>query len=276
MNRKWTPEMDDWLRARYAGTPNAPLLDAFAAEFGWRPTMAALATRASGLGLRKPRKEWAEEEVEWFVAFVPGHTEYEISAEHERLFGEPLTEGQIGNAKMRHGVRSGTHGGRFQKGQASWNKGMRQCDFMSAEAIERTKATRFMKGEVRDRPDGRIKPIGRERAGATGGYVWVKVMDSRTDGIQPQVPGNFNRNYRLKHHVVWEEHNGPVPPHTMIVFADHDKRNFDPDNLVAVPRRLWCRISQLGMQYCDRESLEACMARASLHAAMADKRRELA
>lgn len=251
------------------------LLDAFAAEFGWMPTMGALATRAHDFGLRKPRKEWTAAEVEWFVSFVPGHTESEISAEHERLFGEPLSESQIGSAKTRYGVRSGTHGGRFQKGQASWNKGMRQCDFMSAESIERTKATRFRKGEVRDRPDGWIKPIGHERVDAKDGYVWVKVMDSRTDGIQPKVPGQFNRNYRLKHHVVWERENGPVPPSTMIVFADHDKRNFEPDNLVAVPRELWSVMSRMGMAYHDRESLAACMARARLHRAIAEKKRSV-
>lgn len=278
---RWTPEQDAWLREHYPRECADDLRAGFMAEFGIDRGETGIRSRAKVLGLGKadgykaphPRA-WSAERAEWFASFVPGHTEAEISAEHERLFGFPLTEGQIGNAKTRYKVKSGTTGGRFVKGQVSPNKGKRQTEFMSPEAIERTKATRFKKGEVHDRPDGWLKPVGHERVDNKDGYVWVKVRDSRTDGIQHQRPGHFNENYRLKHHVVWEQHNGqPVPPHTMIVFADRDKRNFDPGNLVAVPRRLWVRISQLKMEYCDRETLEACMLRAELHARMGELRR---
>ena len=261
---RYTPEMVEWLREWYPQLDNEAVMDAFQARFGVRPGPYGLQSKCSSLGIRKPRKEWTSAEVEWFVSFVPGHTEAEISAEHERLFGEPLTEGQIGNAKARYGVKSGTHGGRFEKGMVPPNKGKRQSEFMSPEAIERTKATRFKKGNM---PHNALdKPIGYERVNSKDGYVWVKVAErpSRQD---------CNDNFRPKHHLVWEEANGPVPPSTMIVFADHDKRNFDPGNLVAVPRNLWCRISQLRMDYWDRESLELCMARARLHAAIGRKRR---
>ena len=63
--------------------------------------------------------KWTPERIAWFVKYVPGHSEREISAEHERLFGFPLTESQIGNAKTRFHVRSGTFGGRFEKGQGA-------------------------------------------------------------------------------------------------------------------------------------------------------------
>ena len=92
------------------------------------------------------------------------------------------------------------------------------------------------------------KPIGTERV-SRDGYVEVKVADrpSRQD---------CNDNWRMRHHLVWEEANGePVPPHTVIVFADGDKRNFDPGNLVAVPRRQWAVISHQGIPYWDAESL---------------------
>lgn len=271
---RYTPEMVEWLREWYPQLDNEAVMDRFESEFGTRPSPSGLATKCSKLGIRKPRKEWTADEVAWFVGYVPGHSESEISAEHERLFGEPLTESQIGNAKHRHGVKSGTHGGRFSKGQKAWNKGKKQTEFMSLEAIERTKATRFRKGQVHDRRDGWLKPVGYERVDREG-YTWVKVRDSRSDGIQRNEPGHHNENYRLKHHVVWERLNGPIPPSTMIVFADRDKSNFDHGNLVAVPRRLWCRISQMHMEYHDRESLEACVMRARLHAAMSEKRKAL-
>ena len=268
--------MVEWLREWYPLLDNDAVLDRFEHEFGVRPSPSGLQSKCSSLGIRKPRMEWTDERARWFVSFVPGHTESEISAEHERLFGEPLTEGQIGNAKTRYGVRSGTNGGRFAKGHVPSNKGMSWAEQgRSPEACAASLRTCFQKGEVRDRPDGWLKPVGHERVDSKDGYTWVKVRDSRTDGIQRNCPGHHNENYRLKHHVVWEEHNGPIPPSTMIVFADRDRRNFDPDNLVAVPRRLWSVISHMKMDYGDRESLEACMARARLHSAMARKRKAM-
>lgn len=212
--------------------------------------------------------KWTPERIAWFVKYVPGHSEREISAEHERLFGFPLTESQIGNAKTRFHVRSGTFGGRFEKGQVPANKGKRWADFMSPDGQARSRATQFKKGEVHG-AEGHVKPIGYERIDAKDGYVWVKVKDTP----QAQVPGSFNDNFRLKHHVVWEQANGPIPPHTMIVFADRDKRNFDPANLVAVPRDLWGVISRQKWAYHDAESLGSCIALAKLGRAVYAKKK---
>lgn len=259
---RYAPEMVAWLREWYPKLDNEAVMGAFEAEFGVRPSPSGLQSKCSSLGIRKPVKRWTEEEARWFVRYVPGHSESEISAEHERLFGDPLTESQIANAKTRFGVKSGTVGGRFVKGQTPPNKGKMQTEFMTPEGIERTKATRFKKGDVPHNAKGGY--VGRERVGKDG-YIQVQVSTGLQDGP--------NRNFRMKHHVVWEEHNGPIPPHTMIVFADRDKRNFDPGNLVAVPRRLLAVISRMGMAYCDRETLEACMARAELHSAISRKRK---
>ena len=274
----WTVEEEAWLRHVYPTRHNATLSEMHAERFPDCPRRGpkAISSRAKVLKLHKadgfqrnPPRMWPPEKAEWFRSFVPGHTESEISAEHERLYGTTLSESQIGNAKTKFGVKSGTCGGRFEKGQAAWNKGKKQSEFMSPEAIERTKATRFQKGQVSGIAKERMKPVGYERVDAKDGYVWVKVKDTP----QAQVPGSFNDNFRLKHHVVWEEANGtPVPPHTMIVFADRDKRNFDPDNLVAVPRSLWSVISRQGWAYRDRESLDACVALAQLSRKVYEKR----
>ncbi len=49
-----------------------------------------------------------------------------------------------------------------KKGDVSWNKGRKQTDYMSAEAIERTKSTRFKKGNLP------CKTIGRNNCFKTG------------------------------------------------------------------------------------------------------------
>ena len=261
------------MRELYPTTKNSDLAAILNDRHGNGRNENAVTQRAIKLGIVKaegykrtmPRTLWTDERIEWFKAFVPGHSESEISAEHERLFGAPLSEGQIGSAKSKFGVKSGTVGGRFEAGHASWNKGKTWDELgISPESQERMRRTCFKKGEVHDRPDGWIKPVGYERV-SKDGYVEVKVRDSISDGVQPNEPGNYNANYRMKHHVEWEKANGrPVPPHTMIVFANRDTRDFSHENLVAVPRKLWAIITRNRMEYRDVESLRACMALAEL------------
>lgn len=196
------------------------------------------------------RLVYAPEMDEFLTEFVPGHSEAEITDEFERRFGIRLRRSQLKNRMTTLGVRQGINTGQFRKGQPAYNKGMKQTDFMSAEAIERTKATRFQKGQI---PHNAIGfGIGRERVDKDG-YVLVKVkLHSNTDG-------RWN-NYRYKHVLIWEqEHGCHIPPKTAIIFADGNKRNFDPDNLVAVPRRTLLVINRHRIPYFDRTSLEAAM-----------------
>ena len=187
---------------------------------------------------------------EFFREFVPGHSEKEITDEVENRFGIRLRRSQLKNRMHRLGLKQGINTGRFKHDQVPFNKGMKQEDFMSAEAIERTKATRFKKGRIPHNAVG--FDIGRERVD-TCGYIQVKVkLHSNTEGRE--------NNYRYKHVLIWEkEHGCHIPPKTAIIFADGNKRNFDPDNLVAVPRRILIIINRQHIPYFDRESLETAI-----------------
>lgn len=66
------------------------------------------------------------------------------------------------------------------------------------------------------------QPIGYETRPDKRGRVYVKVG-------QPS-------EYRLKHHVVWEQHFGQIPENHIIKFKDGDDTNFHPSNLIAVHR----------------------------------------
>ena len=265
----WTPAEEAWLCEVYPTHSNAEIAEMHAERFPDRPrrTVKAINSRAKVYRLHKaddfvrnPKTMWTPERDAWFRAFVPGHTEREISAEHERIYGFPLTEGQIGNHKAVLGIRSGTHGGRFKKG----NAGGFSSEEHRRRFLEAGKRTRFKKGSISGSALKRRHPVGYERVDRDG-YVQVKV----SDGLQ----SSPNCNFRFKHHVVYEQHNGPIPPGCNIVFADHDKRNFDPSNLVAVPRGVWSVISHKGLRYWDAESLRACMAVAQVD--MARSRAEL-
>lgn len=206
---------------------------------------------------------WTDEERAYLAEIAQGRSHEQIREMMTERFGDHFGGTRISGALKRYGIKTGLTG-RFEKGcEGGWRSEEHRRAF-----IEGGKATRFKKGDVRDRPDGWLKPVGYERVDRDG-YTWVKVRDSRVDGIQRNERGRFNENYRMKHHVVWEqEHGTPVPPHTMIVFADRDKANFDPGNLVAVPRSLWATISHRGIQYHDAESLRAAMAVAQIDRAV--------
>lgn len=104
-------------------------------------------------------------------------------------------------------------------------------------------------------------PVGAERV--VKGYVMVKV---REFADKPQ----SKDNWRFKHVLAWEEASGrALPDGWMVLFADHDVRNFDPDNLVAVPRRI-IGVMNAGPEWYERESCEAAAALAWLKVAEND------
>lgn len=155
----WTEAEDEWLRECYPLHTNAELA-ALKALDGWPRDEQAIARRARKLGLakdrsrgyvrtcRRPDSIWTPERDAWFREFVPGHTEREISDEHERLFGFPLRGGQIANRKTRLGVKSGTHGGRFAKGHVPHNRGRSWDEWGTPEGHGRSRAGQFRKGHV--------------------------------------------------------------------------------------------------------------------------------
>ena len=108
---------------------------------------------------------------------------------------------------------------RFTKQMPGWNKGLKQADYMSPEMIERTKATRFMKGQD---PHNSVE-IGYERI-TKDGYVEVKTNHFK--GVDSK-----NKNFELKHRLLWEKHNGEVPDGFVVSIKGTDKINFTIEDL---------------------------------------------
>lgn len=102
---------------------------------------------------------------------------------------------------------------RFVKGQVSFNKGKKQSDYMSEDAINRSKATRFKAGH---RPANWV-PVGSTRIDAKDGYKLVKVAEPRV--------------WDLAHRVLWEEHNGKLKDGEILTFINGDKTDIRLDNL---------------------------------------------
>lgn len=202
------------------------------------------------------------EMADFMLEIIPGHTEGEIRAAFSERFGIDLSESQIGNFKRRHGLRSGTHGGRFMKGAKSFNKGRRWSDYMPEESAARCRATQFRKGDLPHNARG----VGEERV-TKDGYVEVHVSQSRRE--------KANDQWVLKQRLIWERENGrSLGPGEVVLFADGDKGNFDPGNLVAVTRAENIGLQRIGRPYRDRATLLAALGVVRLNSAISDAERK--
>lgn len=101
---------------------------------------------------------------------------------------------------------------RFKPGNISHNKGQK----MSKKVYEMVKVSMFKKG---NEPHN-MKYDGHERKDKDG-YVYVRIAKAK---------------YVLKHRYVWEQHNGPIPKGSIIIFKDKDKTNIKIDNLQMITK----------------------------------------
>lgn len=118
----------------------------------------------------------------------------------------------------------------FQIGGTPHNKGLKMSEYCSSEAIARCTEKRYKKGNI---PHTTL-PLGTERVRKDNGFTEVKVKSE----------GRYHRErWRLKHHIVWEEHNGPIPQNCIVIFKDGDKTNFEISNLELRTRSEQCYLN---------------------------------
>jgi hypothetical protein len=254
MGRRWTDaELAD-LRELWPTTTAAKLALLLNEKHGYGRTESAVNTVACNLGLHKRVPFWTPERREFLREYTPVHTEREIAEEFERRFGISVSTGVVKSGKTMLGIRSGTHGGWFRKGQVPATKGKKWADYMPPESQERCRANCFAKGNMP--ANGARIPLGSERVDEDG-YTWVKVAERSIK--------RKNDNWVMKSRLEWERiHGRPVPDGYHVVFANHDRTDFSARNLVAVGNAEWVIISRFGYSYHDAESLDACVKLARL------------
>jgi hypothetical protein len=270
MARRYTPEQHAWIRGHYPTMGNAELAEAFVERFCepvTRDTMNAYGTnhrlrKADGVKERALRT-YTDEENDFLRSFIPGHSESEIADAFAERFGRRLRKSQIANRKTKLGVASGTHGGRFVKGQTPANKGRTWDEFMSSEGQAASRRTQFRKGE---RPHNAYHELLDEREDEDGAWVYVKPRNRRL----------ASQNWIPKGRFVWMRANGrDWPEGHRAVFADRNRSNFDPDNIVPVPNDLYPIVTGgahgHALPYHDRKSLEVAIT----HARVIHERRRL-
>ena len=256
MARVYTDEQHAWLAEHYADMTNRELADAFNAEFSCDcATPSKMNAYGSNHRLRKApgvkgraNTKYTPEMREWLREYIPGHHEHEIIDAFEGRFGMRLTAAMVGNLKCGLGVRSGTVGPRFERGHVPANKGRTWDEFMSPEGQEASRRTQFRKGE---RPHNAYHELLDEREDEDGTWVYVKPRNRRFP----------SQNWIPKGRFVWMQANGrDWPEGHRAVFADRDRHNFDPDNIVPVPNDLYPIVTGgahgHALPYHDRETLD--------------------
>lgn len=155
---------------------------------------------------------------------APGRSSHEIMELVNARFGEgTMSVSQVRAYKKNHRIPSG-YDSRFPKGHVPANKGKH------TETRGRMRDTQFRKGHMPHNEH----PIGTEIV-RSDGYVQVKVAD-------PDV-------WKLKHRLVWEQHNGPIPEGGLVVFRDGDPQNTDISNLALIDKSVNMRLNQLGIRH---------------------------
>ncbi|MGE4345916.1 MAG: HNH endonuclease signature motif containing protein [Flavobacteriaceae bacterium] len=107
--------------------------------------------------------------------------------------------------------------GMFRKGQEPPNKGKKQTEYMSAEAIEKTKATRFKKGHISANRHKDFTEV--LRKDKNGRKYWMI-----------RLPGGGKMQY--KHIWLWEQNNNrTIESGYNVVFKDGNSENCVIENL---------------------------------------------
>lgn len=132
-------------------------------------------------------------------------------------------EFKMSDKSGRHNLIEGGKKFRYPKGHEPHNKGVP----MRSDVYERVKPTMFKKGS---KPHN-TQPVGTihfrtDKEGRT--YAYIKIKD---------------KDWRLMHRVVWEQHHGPIPPKHVVRFKDGNTMNWDISNLEM--------ISQTGNMECN-------------------------
>ena len=173
--------------------------------------------------------KYTDEEHKFLQSFIPGHTYKEIVAEYNKRFEEPITESRVKGYMANHKINNGLTG-RFKKGNVPFNKGKKG---VCAKGCEKTW---FAEGHL----PHNTKPLGYERI-TRDGYIEVKVK------MRPSHP-SCNDNFKAKHHIVWEEANGPIPKGYKLTFLDGNKQNCVLENLALITNAEQLQMTRRGLR----------------------------
>ncbi len=181
------------------------------------------------------RHHWTPDEIQYLRDHVRGKSIRDLTDEFNAHFGLALSKASIQHKLSIYGMKNGLKN-RFRLGNIPHNKGV--------------------KGYT-NKGSNKPAPLGTESV--KNGYVVIKVA-------QPNV-------WKHKDRIVWESIHGPIPKGGRIIFADGDKRNFAPENLICVTNPVVLMMKNGGLLTGDAEMTKVGISVAKIQLRIAELKR---
>lgn len=242
--KKWSPKLRD-----------EDLAEACNKELGTSFTAKSMKSFRGNHGYRNGQKQWTREEYLKYQKHYPqgmyefvrdnswGVPSKDMAEMVNEKFGTNYTPTMMKQFRQRFGIRSGVTGW-FQKGRSPGNKGRKMSEFASPEALERSRATQFKKG---DRPINEL-PLGTVVENSYGYLIRKK-----------QMTGSLWERWEFLHRAVWIEHNGPIPEDMVVSFKDNNKQNCDISNLMLITRGENAALTHKHFRFSDPDRTETAL-----------------
>ena len=184
--------------------------------------------------------KYTDDERQFFVEYVPGHSHKEIQQEFISRFGWEIKLSQVKGYIANHKLKTGRTG-YIPKGNIPHNKGKK----MPPEIYAKCKGTMFKKGNV---PQNH-RPVGSERINRDG-YVEIKIAEPN--------------KWTLKHRLIWQQAHGEIPKGQIVIFRDNDRTNVVLENLLLISQNENLIINRNDLSGTTDETKDAAVSLAKL------------
>lgn len=228
----YTKEQKEFIRDVAPGRFNSDIADLFNAKFETSVTEGQIKSFKSNHRIKSnvpkrrrtnPDSLFSKEQVDFIAEKVKGLSNQKLADLVNETFNLSITAKQMKTWKQNHGLSSGLKG---SEGIAPPNKGTKGLYNVGGNK------TSFKPEQI----PHNYKPVGTERIDRDG-YTLIKVSDK----------GAWHKRWKLKHRVVWEKENGPIPRGHALLFADGNKQNITLENLILVSRKQLATLNKKGL-----------------------------
>ena len=253
---RYPPEVHEFVKRLAPVLRDEELALACNKELGTSFTKDSMKSFRGNHGYKNYQKQWTSEEYWKYQTRWPrgmfefirdnswGVSSQAMADMVNEKFGTDFTAQRMKCFRAKYKIRSGETGW-FRKGHSPGNKGRKQSEYCTPEAIEASRKHQFKKGQ---KPPNQL-PVGSIRCNKHGYLIRKKQME-----------GTQWERWEFLHRAVWEEYNGPVPDGMAVIFKNGDKSNCSIDNLMLISRAELATMVKKGLISEDPELTEAGLA----------------
>lgn len=188
------------------------------------------------------------EHIAYIYANYKGVGPTEMAQRLNSKFGAHYKTSQIKAFYANHNLHSGLTG-RFEPGHVSYNAGKKGLKYPGSEVSYfkpgHTPHNKTAIGTVRRKSDG---------------YLWQKT-------------GEGSKDWKQLHRIVWEQHNGPVPPGGILTFLDGNPLNCDIKNLALIDSVINAQLNGFKLRHDIPELTQAGVTLLKLEKAIKERNR---